>query len=322
MSREFEIRYPIRFCLRLEVWSLLMVMFAALWPNQTLAQSSPTTPAAMLSFMQQHSQGHPDWAQCQTGNSVACFRFVWSAVQAANLGCDPASWGLLSKQAGEHQCTQQVCGNLSGEGFGEDAITWQAAPGAETVYDTIQGAGAPNPQIQMVEVPRRPNNRWACPWPGQGVPPQIAPVTPNPQNFYAGQPYTKQLVLSQGTAPITWTVLQGPAGTQVTSGLVSGWTPSTAQAGNLHTIQIRAANTKGNHSVTWQVRVTWTGDSNFDYDVDQDDFGVFQLCFSGAGIPHPSGCDWADLDEDGDVDAGDFTLFQICMKGPNQTPGC
>jgi endonuclease/exonuclease/phosphatase family metal-dependent hydrolase len=56
----------------------------------------------------------------------------------------------------------------------------------------------------------------------------------------------------------------------------------------------------------------WDGDG----DVDLVDFGVFQLCFTGAdagSIDH--GCVWADSDSDADVDLVDFGSFQLAFTG-------
>ena len=64
------------------------------------------------------------------------------------------------------------------------------------------------------------------------------------------------------------------------------------------------------------------GDFDSDGDVDQEDFGLFQGCFSGSGIPYEAGCRDADLTRDGAVDQEDFGIFLDCMAGPNQPPGC
>ncbi len=59
------------------------------------------------------------------------------------------------------------------------------------------------------------------------------------------------------------------------------------------------------------------GDSDGDGDIDQDDYGRFQRCFTGPGPGQPEpGCDFADLDHDGDVDEWDFDLFRRCSNGP------
>ena len=67
---------------------------------------------------------------------------------------------------------------------------------------------------------------------------------------------------------------------------------------------------------------SFAGDLDGDLDVDQEDFGYFQACFSGTGVDLTPGCESADLHVDGDVDQEDFAVFQNCMAGPNRPPGC
>ena len=71
--------------------------------------------------------------------------------------------------------------------------------------------------------------------------------------------------------------------------------------------------------------LTIGADFDADGDVDQEDFGHFQACFSGAGIAQgESDCEDARLDDDDDVDADDFGIFQACMSGANipADPNC
>lgn len=67
------------------------------------------------------------------------------------------------------------------------------------------------------------------------------------------------------------------------------------------------------------------GDFDGDGDVDQSDFGRFQLCINGSGqVQSDPTCVGALLDDDPDVDQDDFGRFQICMSGPNKpaNPNC
>jgi len=85
--------------------------------------------------------------------------------------------------------------------------------------------------------------------------PVIEEVSPDPDtNAYAGSEYTKQLQLSQGSTPISWSVEQGPAELQVnSSGYVYGWTPCGCDVGDSITIEIKAQNAQGSDTETWQV---------------------------------------------------------------------
>jgi PKD repeat protein len=59
------------------------------------------------------------------------------------------------------------------------------------------------------------------------------------------------------------------------------------------------------------------GDFDGDRDVDQEDFGFLQTCFSAPGLPIDPGCEDADLNDDDAVDQNDFGIFQGCMSGAN-----
>jgi hypothetical protein len=154
------------------------------------------------------------------------------------------------------------------------------------------------------------------------MPPVIAEVSPDPQTIGIGAAYSQQLALVQGTAPVTWALLQGPAGATVSAGgLVSGWNASTAEVGPT-TFEVEASNIAGSDSESWLVRVLSRFDFDLDGDVDLSDFACLQACFSGSLYPYPTGCNPQDLDNDGDVDDADFLLFQACLAGANRQPGC
>jgi hypothetical protein len=73
-------------------------------------------------------------------------------------------------------------------------------------------------------------------------------------------------------------------------------------------------------------------DADGDGDVDQDDFAVFQICYTGVGGGIPSQLDYCQCfnrDADNDIDNNDFDAFQACATGPNipfdpnsPPPGC
>ncbi len=64
------------------------------------------------------------------------------------------------------------------------------------------------------------------------------------------------------------------------------------------------------------------GDFDLDGDVDLEDFGHLQGCYSGSGITPRTGCDDADLDDDNDVDQADFIRFKPCLGAANKPPPC
>jgi len=64
-------------------------------------------------------------------------------------------------------------------------------------------------------------------------------------------------------------------------------------------------------------------DIDGDDDVDQKDFGLWQVCFSGSGNAYDAGCECYDRDDttgaqggDGDIDTTDFGHFENCFSGP------
>jgi hypothetical protein len=63
------------------------------------------------------------------------------------------------------------------------------------------------------------------------------------------------------------------------------------------------------------------GDFDGDNDVDAEDFGRFQLCYSSsADPPTPAECSSTDLSGDSYVNMTDFTLFEACLTGPDRQP--
>ncbi len=64
------------------------------------------------------------------------------------------------------------------------------------------------------------------------------------------------------------------------------------------------------------------GDFDSDGDVDQEDFGRFQVCLTGPGVHRDEGCLAADANQDTAIDDQDIAAFLICLGGPDQPPGC
>jgi parallel beta-helix repeat protein len=94
----------------------------------------------------------------------------------------------------------------------------------------------------------------------QSCPPPILPPVINSISDDAigeGTPYTGPTPsLSQGTLPVTWSLLTGPGGMDIDSGTgVVSWASPTA-SGSPHTITIQATNTAGSDTESWQLTVT------------------------------------------------------------------
>jgi hypothetical protein len=66
----------------------------------------------------------------------------------------------------------------------------------------------------------------------------------------------------------------------------------------------------------WSFTTAQSPDFDGDGDVDQEDFGRFQICFSGtSGVQNDPDCQNAKFDGDNDVDQNDFVLFRRCLTG-------
>jgi len=71
-------------------------------------------------------------------------------------------------------------------------------------------------------------------------------------------------------------------------------------------------------------------DADHDGDVDQDDFGAFQVCYTGTTSGVPAECKCFNRNTDTVIDGTDLTAFLGCWTGPNVTwsatllpaPGC
>ncbi|UCD28397.1 MAG: hypothetical protein JSV03_15135, partial [Planctomycetota bacterium] len=109
------------------------------------------------------------------------------------------------------------------------------------------------------------------------------------------------------------------------------------------TFMMTAPSVEGSYTTDWQMvreGIAWfgpvvvkdvyvwpsgvPGDCDGDFDVDQEDFVLFESCASGPAIPYTGDCSDADFDSDGDVDQDDFAIFQCCYSGENiaADPNC
>lgn len=182
---------------------------------------------------------------------------------------------------------------------------------------------------------------------GVGVGLEHNRIVRNPASFtrtvIVGQnlPSDTFTIANGGTGSITYSITDNAAwlSANPTSGTLSGGTDTITLQYNTAamplgqftaTITITATNAENSPQVI-DVYLTVQGpprapvDFDEDGDVDQEDFGRFQSCFSGPGIAQPRpDCKGALLDGDLDVDFDDFGRFQLCMTGPNinANPDC
>jgi hypothetical protein len=126
-------------------------------------------------------------------------------------------------------------------------------PALTTVYtwaDDAEPGGFPS---------KIPDNWGTCLLEGPPVeePPIIDEVSPDPDSAEAGTEYTRQLTLAQGTLPVVWQKVHGPAALSVDqTGFVSGWTPQNAEVGQSFVVEVSASNDFGSDAEIWQVEVT------------------------------------------------------------------
>jgi hypothetical protein len=77
-------------------------------------------------------------------------------------------------------------------------------------------------------------------------PPIIADIEPAPELAIAGESYTRKLRMSQGTIPLTWTLIAGPPDAVIDAdGNLTGWTPTMADMNMTFTFEVGLSNTLG-----------------------------------------------------------------------------
>lgn len=124
-----------------------------------------------------------------------------------------------------------------------------------------------------------------------------------------------------GTLPATIHLAMAPYETQDNGALLDAWqVPASLNGdGNIDAGEYIAVSL----SDIGPIRVP--PDLDNDGDVDNDDFGEFQGCFTGPDLGPPvAGCEDADFDGDADVDQSDFGVLQRCISGADvpASPEC
>jgi lysophospholipase L1-like esterase len=145
-----------------------------------------------------------------------------------------------------------------------------------------------------------------------------AKTTPQVDNGYTREDYrqvVRNLVSSRTAAGDTHIqVIEGEALT-TTYDLADGTHLSVAGAASFGYNLYRAIGYRGG--------LHHLADLDDDGDVDQSDFGLFQLCLSGPGNAQANAeCRDTRLDVDEDVDVNDLAIFQQCLTGADRSPAC
>lgn len=88
------------------------------------------------------------------------------------------------------------------------------------------------------------------------LPPDIDAI-PDPDLVYPNVPYGRTLTAFSCDGTLSWSVVSGPAGLTIdpVTGVMSGWTPTTGQAGQEFPVTVQASNGGGSTQLTYNIRV-------------------------------------------------------------------
>jgi hypothetical protein len=89
-------------------------------------------------------------------------------------------------------------------------------------------------------------------------PPVISGAPSNPDHAWVGMEYIRQLGVSAGARPVTWSLEYAPDGAQIDpqTGRISGWYTTEADTTSPQPFLVRATNSDGDATVSWDVVVT------------------------------------------------------------------
>jgi hypothetical protein len=133
----------------------------------------------------------------------------------------------------------------------------------------------------------------------------------DPESGLRGFEY--RIVGQAGDIPLDWT--DAGLQTQVSANGLS------LRVGSTYVFEVRATNNAGTVSAVGSSNgiIVFTFDVNGNNHVDSGDMDEFLQCTNGAETPYPeeagADCGRFDADLDGDVDQEDFGLFQRCLTG-------
>ncbi|MDM8007432.1 MAG: cellulase family glycosylhydrolase [Phycisphaerae bacterium] len=162
-----------------------------------------------------------------------------------------------------------------------------------------------------------------------GAGPPARASDPSPADGTTRVPLDTTLSWTAGAGASSHTVYFGTSSPGVFRGNQSATTfdPGPLALSTTYYWRIDEVNAAGTtEGQVWTLRtVSPPGDADGDGDVDQEDFGTFQACYTGRDPGAlPPECLFADMDGNGLVDQNDFSMFWACISGPGvlSDPGC
>jgi len=171
------------------------------------------------------------------------FRSYWVKMDSATT---PGQYAGLN---GDPEVGEATLEALSGVGY----VDFYLYKFERVGRDVFLVPGASTPYTAVLRL--RSNGSTLLNPPTGAVAPVIQPIPD--ASIPAGVPYTGPTpVLSQGSLPVTWSLVVGPANMTInaSTGVVSWPNPTTT--GSPHTVTIRATNTAGSDDETWLLTVT------------------------------------------------------------------
>ncbi|MGQ9651669.1 MAG: malectin domain-containing carbohydrate-binding protein [Phycisphaerae bacterium] len=235
----------------------------------------------------------------------------------------------VGESANSNESTVTVTGGYAVNSGGSAAGRFAA----DTSYDhgytyattaSIDTAGVTDPAPQVIYQ----SERWASPSFTYTFP-NLAPGAEYTVRLHFAEIYFTSAgkrrfnVSINGTQVLTDFDIMGTAGA-ANKAVVHTFTTNANPSGQI-IIQYSAGSAdnpkSGGIEIIRNLPPVYVGDFDQDLDIDQTDFGLLQVCFSGNGITQddPS-CTAADLDGDADVDHADFGIFLNCLSGQDLTP--
>jgi hypothetical protein len=152
-----------------------------------------------------------------------------------------------------------------------------------------------------------------------------AASNPSPSNGAVHAALSPTLSWTAGAGATSHNVYFGTSSPGTLQGNQAGTTfaPGTLALGATYYWHVDEVNENGSMpGEVWSFTTQYyLGDFDNDGDIDQEDFGPFQTCYTGTGTPQTDpACARARMDDDGDVDLDDATVFLECASGPGHTP--